>query len=54
MKANVVQIQVRTTAENREWLKQTAEQQERSVNWMINKIVGEARVAAQAQANAPQ
>lgn len=47
-----VQIQLRTTEENRVWLKERAEREERSVNWLINKIVTEARAAAQAQANA--
>lgn len=49
MKTCSVQIQVRTTAETRAWLKEIAEKQERSVNWMINKIVADARAAAAGQ-----
>lgn len=40
-----VQIQVRTSDENREWLKGQATQQERSVNWIINKMLDAARIA---------
>ncbi|MDH0519953.1 hypothetical protein [Achromobacter xylosoxidans] len=40
-----VQIQVRTSDENREWLKGQAVQQERSVNWIINKMLDTARIA---------
>ncbi|WP_313457959.1 hypothetical protein [Achromobacter sp.] len=40
-----VQIQVRTSDENREWLKSQAIQQERSVNWIINKMLEAARAA---------
>jgi uncharacterized protein (DUF1778 family) len=40
------QIQVRTSKENRDWLKRAAEAQERSVNWLINKMFNEARTAA--------
>ena len=47
-----VQIQVRTSEENRTWLKEISAKEERSVNWTINKIVTEARMAAQAQQNA--
>lgn len=39
----VVQIQVRTSEENRDWLKAKAIDQDRSVNWIINKILDEAR-----------
>lgn len=53
MKGNAnVQIQLRTTEETRAWLKEVADKEERSVNWMVNKIVNEARVAAQAKQNA--
>jgi hypothetical protein len=54
MKSLMVQIQVRTTEENREWLKALAEAQERSVNWMINKIIGDARLATQPSENVTQ
>lgn len=40
-----VQIQVRTSDENREWLKAQATQEERSVNWIINKMIDAARAA---------
>ena len=39
------QIQVRTSDENREWLKSQATQEERSVNWIINKMIDAARAA---------
>lgn len=54
MKTTTVQIQLRTSEENRAWLKQIADKEERSVNWTINKLVSEARQAAQAQRNAHQ
>lgn len=40
-----VQIQVRTTNQNREWLKSQATQEERSVNWILNKMIDAARAA---------
>lgn len=52
MKSTNVQIQLRTTEENRDWLKRVAEKEDRSVNWMINKIVNDARLAAETQQNA--
>jgi hypothetical protein len=54
MKGNTVQIQVRTTEENRVWLKEIADKQERSVNWVINKIVSDARSAAQVPSDGRQ
>ncbi|MRW85380.1 hypothetical protein GJ698_14940 [Pseudoduganella sp. FT26W] len=39
----VVQILVRTSEENRDWLKAKALGQDRSVNWIVNKILDEAR-----------
>lgn len=47
------QIQVRTSKENRDWLKQVADAQERSVNWLINKMFNDARRAAQSQTAQP-
>lgn len=41
----VVQILVRTSEENRDWLKAKALDQDRSVNWIINKILDEVRRA---------
>jgi hypothetical protein len=38
-------IQVRTTEENRDWLKKMAREDDRSVNWLINKIFAEARAS---------
>lgn len=52
MKNDVVQIQVRTSEENRDWLKEVAAKEDRSVNWTINKIVSDARMGAQAQQSA--
>jgi len=52
--ATPAQIQVRTSVENREWLRQAADAQERSVNWFIHKMLTDARLAAEAQANAQQ
>lgn len=40
-----VQIQVRTSDKNREWLKGQAQQEDRSVNWIINKMLDTARIA---------
>lgn len=47
MKSNqpTAQIQVRTSEVNRDWLKEKAAAQDRSVNWIINKILDEARQA---------
>ena len=45
----VAHIQVRTSEENREWLKAKAQDQDRSVNWIINKILDEAREAEKAK-----
>jgi predicted HicB family RNase H-like nuclease len=42
---NSVQIQVRTSKKNREWLKSQAQQEDRSVNWIINKMLDTARIA---------
>lgn len=47
-----VQIQVRTSLENKDWLKQEADSQERSVNWLINKMFTEARLMAEAKKSA--
>jgi predicted HicB family RNase H-like nuclease len=47
-------VLVRTSEENKEWLKQAAEAQERSVNWMAHKIITDARLAAQAAGNVSQ
>lgn len=43
IKQPVVQILVRTSEENRDWLKGMAMDQDRSVNWIINRILDEAR-----------
>lgn len=48
------QIQVRTSVENKDWLKQEADAQERSVNWLINKMFTDARLAAEARRNVVQ
>lgn len=50
MKKNTMpaKVLVRTSDENKEWLKQAADAQERSVNWLAHKIITDARVAAQA------
>lgn len=40
-------VLVRTSGENKEWLKQAAEAQDRSVNWLAHKILTDARLAAQ-------
>ena len=45
------QIQVRTSIENREWLRRAADEQERSVNWFIHKMLTDARLAAEAAKN---
>jgi predicted transcriptional regulator len=45
-------ILVRTSDENKDWLKQLADAQERSVNWLVHKMFTDARLAAQAKANA--
>jgi hypothetical protein len=42
---NVVQIQFRTTEANHAWLKAKAESLDRSVNWVLNRAVDEARDA---------
>jgi uncharacterized protein (DUF1778 family) len=47
-----VQIQIRTSAENKDWLKRAADAQERSVNWLIHKMFTDARLAEQAKQNA--
>lgn len=49
-----VQIQVRTSIENKDWLKQEADARERSVNWVIHKMFTDARLAAEAEKNAKQ
>lgn len=40
-------LQARLIVENHEWLKQEASRLERSANWLLNRIVTEAREAAQ-------
>lgn len=47
-----VQIQLRTSIENKSWLKEAADAQERSVNWLVHKLVTEARLTAQQGQNA--
>ena len=46
-KAELVQVQVRTSKANCEWLKAKAREQDRSVNWIVNKLLEEAREADQ-------
>jgi hypothetical protein len=48
------QIQVRTSIENRDWLKQEAVAKERSVNWLIHKMFTDARLAAEAKQHVSQ
>lgn len=43
--SNTTQIQLRTTLDNRAWLKEKAQEQDRSVNWLINKILADAKAA---------
>jgi predicted HicB family RNase H-like nuclease len=43
------QIQLRTTQENKEWVKRQADAAERSVNYLLHKMLTEARLAAQVQ-----
>lgn len=45
-------VLVRTSDENKDWLKQVADEQERSVNWVVDKMVTDARLTAQALENA--
>jgi len=44
-------VLVRTSEENKVWLKQAADAQERSVNWLAHKLITDARIAAQSAAN---
>lgn len=52
--ATAAQIQVRTSEDNRVWLKAKAQEQERSVNWLISKILDDARVTDSKKQNAVQ
>jgi uncharacterized protein (DUF1778 family) len=47
-----VQIQIRTSAANKDWLKRAADAQERSVNWLIHKMFTDARLAEEAKQSA--
>lgn len=51
MKSNqpLVQILVRTSEENRDWLKAKAIGQDRSVNWILNKLLDDARQGEEAK-----
>jgi uncharacterized protein (DUF1778 family) len=52
--ATPAQIQVRTSIQNKDWLKRAADAQERSVNWLIHKMFTDARLAAEGKENAMQ
>jgi predicted HicB family RNase H-like nuclease len=45
MAATPAHIQVRTSEENRAWLREEAKKQDRSMNWLISKILDDARIA---------
>jgi hypothetical protein len=45
----LVQILVRTSEENRDWLKAKAIGQDRSVNWILNKLLDDARQGEEAK-----
>lgn len=49
---NSAQIQLRTSPDNRAWLKDKAQKQDRSVNWLINKILADAKAADSEKKNA--
>lgn len=40
-------FQARLSSENHEWLRQSGNEQERSINWMLNKVVTDARMACE-------
>lgn len=48
------QIQLRTSSENKQWVKAEAEATERSVNYVLHKMLTDARLAAQGGNNAGQ
>jgi hypothetical protein len=48
------QIQLRTSLENKEWVKAEAGATERSVNYVLHKMLTDARLAAQAKQNVAQ
>lgn len=49
-----VAVSYRLLPENYRWLKLAAAQQDRSVNWLVDRLVSQAREADQAKENAPE
>lgn len=53
-KVSRVAVSYRLLPENYRWLKSAAAQQDRSANWLVDRLVSQAREADQAKENAPE
>ena len=51
---DVQQVQLRLPVEVHQWLKAEGLRQERSVNWLITKLLAEAKAKSEATSEVPQ